>query len=285
MIAVTGASGHLGGLVARLLSVAGEQTRLIGRSAARLPVLPGGTPAPVCDYADAASMGRALVGIETLLLVSATEALDRVEQHTAAIDAAVRAGVRRIVYVSFVGAAPDATFTFARDHWHTEQHLAASGVPHTILRDNLYLAALPGMVGADGVLRGPGGGGRVAAVAHEDVAAVATTVLTGEGFDGATFDVTGPEAVSLAEAAETIGRFAGRPVRYVAETIAQAYESRARYRAPDWAVDGWVSSYLAIAAGELETVHPTVPDLTGYPARTLADFLTEHPDSYRHLVP
>ncbi|BCJ35686.1 NAD(P)-dependent oxidoreductase [Actinocatenispora thailandica] len=284
MIAVTGASGQLGGLIARLLAVAGERTRLIGRSAARLPVLPGGTPAPVQDYADGASMGRALAGTDTLLLVSATEAPDRVEQHAAAIDAAGRAGVRRIVYVSFVGAAPDATFTFARDHWHTEQYLTASGLAHTVLRDNLYLAGLPAMVGDDGVLRGPGGTGRVAAVAHEDVAAVAATVLTGDGFDGVTLDVTGPEALTLSEAAEVIGRFAGRPVHYEAETEQQAYASRARYGAPDWAVAGWVSSYLAIAAGELAAVRPTVPDLTGYPARTLADFLAEHPDSYRHLV-
>jgi len=284
VIAVTGASGHLGGLVARLLSAAGRRTRLIGRSAARLPVLPGAVPAPVTDYADPASMGRALAGADAVLLVSATEAPDRVARHAAAIDAAVAAGVPRIVYVSFAGAAPDATFTYARDHWHTEQHLASAGVAYTILRDNLYLAGLPAMVDTDGVLRGPAGTGRVAAVAHEDVAAVATTVLTGDGFDGRTYDVTGPEAITLAQAAETIERFAGRPVRYQPETEEQAYASRARYGAPDWEVAGWVSSYLAIAAGELSAVSTTVPDLTGYPARSLADFLAEHPDSYRHLV-
>jgi uncharacterized protein YbjT (DUF2867 family) len=189
-----------------------------------------------------------------VFLVSASETPDRVAQHTAAIDAAVAAGVERLVYVSFVGAAPDAVFTFARDHWHTEEYLKRSGLRWTILRDNLYHHALTTFVGPDGVIRGPAGEGRVASVSHDDVADVATAVLLDEKparHVGATYEVTGPKALTLHEVAEILSEAAGRTIVYEPETVEEAYASRAHLEAPDYAVEGWVSSYEAIAAGVL----------------------------------
>lgn len=264
--------------------------RLLGRDPSRLPELPGAVAAPPAPYGDGEAMRRALAGAHTLFLVSAHESPDRVREHTTAVDAAVAVGVERIVYVSFLGAAPDATFTFARDHWHTEAHIRAADVRYTFLRDSLYLAGIPAMTGADGVLRGPGGDGRVAAVAHDDIADVAITVLLADTesadtrYDGITYDLTGPEAFTLAEAAEELGRVTGRTITYVAETREEAYASRAQYGAQDWEVAGWVTSYEAIATGEMATVSDAVPDLTGHPATSLATFLREHPDSYRHLL-
>jgi NAD(P)H dehydrogenase (quinone) len=162
-IAVTGATGELGGRVARRLAAAGVDQILVVSDEARAPRLPGATVA-VAAYGEP-GFGAALAGIETLFLVSATESADRQGLHTAAVDDAVAAGVSRIVYVSFLGAAPDATFTFARDHWHTEERIQAAGVAFTFLRDSLYLDMFPLFVGEDGVIRGPAGDGRVAAVA------------------------------------------------------------------------------------------------------------------------
>ncbi|MFB6717860.1 MULTISPECIES: NmrA family NAD(P)-binding protein [unclassified Streptomyces] len=290
IVAVTGAGGAVGGRVARRLARAGVPVRLLGRDPSRLPELPGAAIAPPAPYGDGEAMRRALAGAHTLFLVSAHESPDRVRQHTTAVDAAVAAGVERIVYVSFVGAAPEATFTFARDHWHTEAHIRVAEVRYTFLRDNLYLAGLPAMTGADGVLRGPGGDGRVAAVGHEDIADAATAVLLadiesdGTRHDGVTYDLTGPEAFTLAEAAEEIGRASGRTVTYVPETRDEAYVSRAGYGAEDWEVAGWVTSYEAIAAGEMSTVSDDVPHLTGHPATSLATYLRENPESYRHLL-
>ena len=87
------------------------------------------------------------------------------------------AGVERIVYLSFYGASPDSTFTFGRDHWHTEQHIRGSGVAFVFLRDNLYLDVVPLLDSPEGVIAGPAGDGRVAAVARDDVADAAVTVL------------------------------------------------------------------------------------------------------------
>ncbi|MEV0021043.1 SDR family oxidoreductase [Streptomyces atroolivaceus] len=287
LVAVTGASGAVGGRVAARLARTGVPVRLLGRDPSRLPQLPGAVSAPPAAYGDGEGMRRALDGAHTLFLVSAHESPDRVLEHTTAVDAALAAGVARIVYMSFLGAAPDATFTFARDHWHTEAHIRMTGVRHTFLRDGWYLAAIPAMTGTDGILRGPGGEGRVSAVAHEDIADSASAVLLdeGTGHDGATYDLTGPEAFTLAEAAAELSRCTGREVRYVPETREEAYASRAHHGAGDWEVAGWVTSYEAIAAGELATVSDAVPTLTGRPAQSLAVFLRENPDSYRHLLP
>ncbi|MBT2400218.1 NAD(P)H-binding protein [Streptomyces sp. ISL-100] len=288
-IAVTGASGRIGGRVARRLAGAGVSQLVLGRDPARLPDLPGAVKAPPASYGDAQAMRAAVDGAGTLFLVSAHENPDRVRGHKTAVDAAVAAGVERIVYVSLLGAAADATFTFARDHWHTEQYIRSTGVRHTFLRDSFYQAALPAMTGKDGVIRGPGGEGRVSAVAHEDIADAAAAVLLAEledldSHDGATYELTGPQALSFAEIAEELSRATGREITYVPQTPEEAYASRERYNAEPWEVQGWVTSYEAIAKGEMETVSDAVPLLTGRPATSFADFLGENPDSYRHLV-
>ncbi|WP_329475343.1 NAD(P)H-binding protein [Kribbella sp. NBC_01484] len=180
MIGVTAATGGLGSRIARRLADSGVRQRLIVRDPGRAPSLPD-TEVAQAAYGEHAALLNALDGVDTLMLLSATESADRVALHKATVDAAVAAGVRRIVYTSFAGAAPGATFTFARDHWHTEQHIRSTGVGFTFLRDNLYIDFVPGFAGEDGVIRGPAGDGRTAAVARDDVAAVAARVLVDSG--------------------------------------------------------------------------------------------------------
>ena len=285
VIGVTGATGVVGGAVARGLAAAGQPTRLIVRDASRAPQLPGAEVASA-TYGDRAGMLAALVGVHTLFLVSASEDANRLALHTGAVDAAVAAGVERIVYLSFYDARPDSTFTFARDHWHSEQHIRASGASFIFLRDNLYLDGLVGFwISPDGVLAGPAGDGRTGAVARDDVADVAATVLLDPSVhDGQTYDLTGPQAISLADVTEAVAAASGRAVRYHAETMEEAYASRAHYGRPRFEVDGWVSGYVAIANGELEGVSDAVPKLTGHPATGLEDFLRVHPESYARLL-
>jgi len=281
-IAVTGAAGGVGGRVAQRLVAAGIAQRLLVRDASRAPQLAGAEVAHA-DYADAAAMRAALAGIDTVFLVSGREAEDRLDHHLTAVDAAVTAGVTRIVYLSFLGASPAATFTLARQHWATERHIGTTPVRWTFLRDSLYADLLPFMVGADRVLRGPAGDGTVSAVTRDDVADVVVAVLLGDGHDGMTYDVTGPQALTLAEIAGELSAVAGQPVHYRDETIEQAYASRAQYGAPQWEVTGWVSSYAAIGAGEMAAVSDTVPRLAGHEATSFAEFLRRYPDSYQHL--
>lgn len=272
-LAVTGSTGRLGSRVARGLSQLGVDQRLLVRDPSMAPALPG-THILTADYGDGAAVRTALTGAHTVFMVSASETPDRVQQHLTFIDAAVAAGVQRIVYVSFFGASPTATFTLARDHWATEEHLRSIGVAYTILRDNVYADFTPHFIGTDGSIRGPAGDGRVAVVAQADIAEVAVAVLTSDGaHDGRTLNLTGPEALTMYEIAAILSDHLGRTVSYIPETVDEAYGSRASYGAPQWQVDGWVSTYTAIAAGELATVNGDIPEVTGHPALTLKQVL------------
>ncbi|HJE60907.1 MAG TPA: SDR family oxidoreductase [Nocardiopsis listeri] len=285
-IGVTGATGAVGGRVAARIARLGSTQRFIVRDINRAPEYPGSS-ASMAAYEDGAGFTRACRGVDTLFLVSATESEDRMEAHVSAVDAAVEAGVSRIVYLSFLGAGPASTFTFARTHFFTEAHIRSTGVSYTFLRPSLYLDLLPYWVDDEGVVRGPAGDGRVAWVSRDDVADVATTVLTDPvviaASEGTTYDVTGPEALSVGATVEKLGRLTGRTIRYVPETWEEALESRRPTGAAEWEIEGWASSYAAIATGEMDVVADTVPDLAGHPAQSIEGFLRRHPSALAHV--
>jgi uncharacterized protein YbjT (DUF2867 family) len=273
VIAVTGSTGAVGGRVARDLAARGIPQRLLVRDASRAPELEG-AEIHVAGYSDADAVCSALAGVDTLFMVSASESADRVEHHRTFVDAAARAGVRSIVYTSFLGAAPDAVFTLARDHAVTEDIISESGMSWTFLRDNFYMDMMELFAGDDGVIRGPAGDGRRSLVSRSDVAATAVAVLLDPAAHAdTTYDLTGPEALSMDEVVQKISVVRGHPVRYVDETLGEAYASRAVYGAPSWQVDAWVSTYTAIASGDMARVSADVEAITGRPAQTFDEFL------------
>lgn len=274
-LAITGSTGQLGGLVARHLAEAGSPQRLLVRDTRRAPALDGAVPV-VFAYADPVLAKAALDGVKTLFMVSAEESEDRLQQHCTFVDAAAAAGVEHIVYTSFFGAAADATFTLARDHYATEERIRASGMNYTLLRNNFYLDFLPLLAGEDGVIRGPAGNGVMAAVARADIARSAVTVLRDPALHvGKTYNLTGPEDISLATAADLLTAGTGRTITFRNESLDEAYASRASYGAPPWQVDAWVSTYTAIAAGELAGPTSAVHELTGREPLGLPQFLAE----------
>jgi uncharacterized protein YbjT (DUF2867 family) len=228
--------------------------------------------------------------VHTLYLVSAAEAENRLEQHYAAVDAAAAAGVQRIVYTSFVGARADAAFSLVRQHAATEERIRATGIRHTFLRHNMYADFVPffATVEDDGaVVAAPAGEGRTGFVSRDDLADVATAVLlrADDGLDGQALDVTGPEALTMAEAAAVLTRVTGRHTEFRDQTIEEAWATRRPSGHPDWEIEGWVTSYVAIAEGELASVTDVVPTLTGHPALTVEEHLTRHPEDWAHLRP
>jgi NAD(P)H dehydrogenase (quinone) len=284
MIGVAGATGGLGSRIAAGLAERGVEQRLIVRDPARAPSHPGAEVVQAAGYDDSEAMRRAFDGVDVLFLPSAGEHPDRVNAlHRPAVEAAVAAGVGRVVYTSFLGTAPDCVFTFGRDHFHTEEILRGSGVGWTFLRDSIYLDFVPFFAGADGVIRGPADDGRVAPVARDDVADVAVETLLSDEHAGAAYGLTGPEAITMTEAAEVLTRETGREVRFVNETLEEARESRRPSGAPDWEIEGWVTTYAAIAAGELDVVTDDVERIAGHPPMSLPELLERHPESWEHL--
>ncbi|MCY7396667.1 MAG: hypothetical protein LH468_11060 [Nocardioides sp.] len=146
----------------------------------------------------------------------------------------------------------------------------------TVLRDNFYLDVLPLFADAAGVVRGPAGDGRVAAVARADVADVAVAGLRDPGgHGGATYTLTGPEALTLVEVTQRAGAVLGRELRFEDETLEEADASRrAAYDVGDWQLDAWVSTYTAIAGGACAALSDDVRRVAGHEPRSLEQALT-----------
>ena len=223
-IVVTGATGHLGHLIVEALlrdGVAPADIVAGGRDLGKLDDLANqGVRVARLDYDDAQSLADAFVAIDTLMLVSASEPGKRVPQHKAALDAAVAAGVRRIVYTSAPYAATS-PLVLAPEHKATEELIAASGVPATILRNGWYTENYTGSAGqaaASGKLVSSVGAGLVSSASRKDYADAAAVVLTTEGHEGKIYELSGDVAWTQDDLAEAISKTTGKPVVYTPVT-------------------------------------------------------------------
>jgi NAD(P)H dehydrogenase (quinone) len=276
MILITGAAGHVGRRLAEILSQRGIATRLMGRDLAKLPKLPN-AEAVRGDYTNIESLDNAMKDIDRAFIVSGhSEPGQRAREHRNAIQAAARANVKHLIYTSFQGAAPDSKFPYSRDHYETEKYLAESGVPFTALRDSMYMDMLAEMPDKNGLIRGPAGNGAAAFVSREDVAQVSAVLLTSPKPLTGTPDITGPEALTMAEAVRRLSVIAGRTLRFEDESMEEGRKWRLATGAKEWEVDTWVGSYAAIAASELAPVSDTVNQITGRPPLTLEEYFRQH---------
>jgi NAD(P)H dehydrogenase (quinone) len=220
MIVVTGATGALNGAtVDHLLEcLPGSEIAVAVRNTAKAERLARrGVEVRHGDYADPGSLPAAFADADQLLLVSSSDpTADATSLHRAAVDAAVAAGVKRILYTSHQAAAPDNPFLPGRDHFATEQLLAASGIPWTSLRNGFYAHSLQWLAGPwreTGVIAVPADG-PVSWTAREDAAEAAAVILASPGaYDGPT-TITASPAPTFAEVAETASDLSGRTIRY-----------------------------------------------------------------------
>lgn len=277
MILVTGASGRIGRRVAEILAGHKLEVRAMTRTPNRMPRIPG-CSSVAGDYSDPGSLDEAFSGIERAFIVSAYgEPGKRALLHKNAITAAARAGVQYLVYLSFQGASPDSRFPLGRDHFQTETYLHESGVPFVALRDNLYMDDIPALFDEEGVAKGPAGDGKAAWVSREDVAQTVAAALMHPPH-GEAYDVTGPERLSLADAAGKLSALTGRTFRYENESREDGRRWRAALGAPDWEVEIWLGSYEAIAAGELERPSSTVREFVGRDPNAFDEYFALHPE-------
>ena len=273
MIVVTGASGHLGGLVARELAARGEPVRLVVRDAGRAPVLDGAEVA-VADFGDPDSLARALGEGDRAFMVSMHDGPDaRIALHQSFVDAAVRAGVAHVVYVSCLGAGPDAIFSHGRSHGATEEMLRKSELGWTSIRNGMYTDDILGWFDPDGVARETGGDGRMSFSYRPELAKAVAVTLTESGHDGKVYDVVTPPPVGLAELARIASEVTGRSYRY--EPIGHD-EWDARWRAlgrDGWALDAGHTSYEALEAGEFDVESDDYELITGEKPLTVAQVI------------
>ena len=278
LILVTGATGKIGSSIARHLQRLGKEFRLLVRDPKKLSDFPEAEKV-IGDYGDVESLDRAFLGVSSAFIVSGyAEPGERAKLHRNAFHAAQRAGVRYLIYLSTLGASPDSCFPMSHDHYSSEQFLKGTDVPHTILRDSFYSELAVQMFNEEGVMKGPGGQGKVSWVGREEIAEAAAKLLASDQPLLGTFPLTGPSALSLSDTAALLSTLKHRTLRYEDELVDAAKDWRSKLGVPAWEVDTWVGSYEAIAAGEFETIDSALAMILGRPVSDLETYLAARPD-------
>jgi NAD(P)H dehydrogenase (quinone) len=229
------------------------------------------------DYDRPESLAQAYAGLDRLLIIPTLEPVPakRGAQNLAAVDAAVRAGVKHVVFMSAAGAHQQEEPALGASYWRGEQRLIATAPTWTILRMNFYAESFAPQAQAalgQGVLAGLAEN-RVAFVSRDDVAAAAAGILIGDGHAGATYTATGPALLSGAERAALVAEVTGRPLAFVVVKEEQLRAGLAKANLPAVVVTTVISIQRAFAAGEFDILTGDVERLGGKAPKPLRDVL------------
>ena len=279
MIVITGAGGHVGGLIADRLTARGLSARLLTREPSRLPERAAAEIVGIDGFEDTVAVGSALGEGDRVFMVAMHSSVDdRTRQHRAFVDVAVAAEVGQLVYLSCLGAGPEAVFLHGRSHGATEAMVRESGLPFTIVRMSMWTDDVPNWFDPDGVIRAPAGDGRISFTYRPEIASVIAATLAEEGHEGKVYDVTGPESVSMPELAALAAEVTGDDYRCEPLERDAWTAKRLALGRPAWSVEAGLSSWDALHAGEFDVVSNTVSELTGEEPITVKDWITGHAD-------
>jgi uncharacterized protein YbjT (DUF2867 family) len=278
-VLVTGATGNLGSKVIQQLRRRGVPVRAFVRDADQASAVLGpDVDLAVGDFAAPASIRSALEGVDVVFLACGNLP-PQVDYEGNVIDAAAQAGVRRLVKLSALGAKLGSPVAFWDWHAQIEQHLRASAVPSVILRPRFYMSNLLGSVEtikSAGAIFAPAEGVKVPMIDPLDVAATAAVVLTQDGHEGQTYELTGPEAITFHDVAAEFSKVTGRPAQFVPVPDAAALEGLLAAAMPDWMAENIVTVFAELRQDPAAQVTDAVHALTGHQPRHLAEFLTDN---------
>lgn len=288
MILVTGAAGTTGSEVVRLLAGKGIRVRALVRNPDKAKLFHGpGVETAVADLEKPATLDPALKGVDKVFLVSSTD--PRVGLlHGNLIESAKRAGVKQIVRLSALGAAPNAPSQLLKWHGEVDERLSRSGLSYVILRAHFFmqnLLASRAGIQSEGKLYAPAKEGKISPIDARDISAVAAAVLTSEGHSGRIYELTGPEALTHAKIAEKIGEAIGRPVQYVDVPPDAAREGMIAAGYPAWLAEALVELYSYFATGAAADVSGNVEKLTGKKPRPLEVFAKDFAGIFAGKIP
>ncbi|MCC7329574.1 MAG: SDR family oxidoreductase [Gammaproteobacteria bacterium] len=285
MILLTGATGKTGSETAKALAARGVKARALVRNAGKAAALQAaGMELVVGDVTDADCVRKALAGVSKLLLLLPNSE-QQLAQEKQVVDLARAAGVRHIVKMSSMEAVPGASAPIRQIHWESEQYLRASGLAWTMIRPDFFM---DNFLGSAGTIREkklfalPLGESRSAMIDARDIGAVTAEALAGQGHEGKSHDITGPELLSCHQVAECLSGVLGTTITYVAADP-QAYLGILRRVLPnEWHANAVSALFREIAEGVVPSrVTDTVRKVTGRGPFTLAQFLREHIAAFR----
>ncbi|UII34609.1 SDR family oxidoreductase [Fulvivirga ulvae] len=281
MILITGASGHLGGLIIEnlLKTVPASQIAAMVRNAEKAGDLKAkGVDVRVGDYHDPASMEAAFKGVDKLLLISSSDFNERLQQHKNAVDAAKKAGVKHIFYTGVamkdINASP--LKPLLADHFQTEDYIRENGFTYTFLRNTLYFEVTPMFMGEQVFDTGvyfPAGDGKVAFATRADLAEATALLLTGEGVENKAFKLTGSEAVSFADIARELSALSGKEVAYISPDPKEFEATLKQFGLPEGIVQMSVLFAAGMKNNDFESTEDTLEEILGRKPETLSGFL------------
>jgi uncharacterized protein YbjT (DUF2867 family) len=284
-ILISGATGNVGGELAKALSRMGVRFRAMVRSPGRVPALVSlpGIKLVNGDFDNRDTLAGALQGVERAFLATASS--ERAEaQQRAFVDAARQEGVRHLVKLSQWAAVPNSPVRFLRSHAAGEAAIRDSGMAYTFLRPNLFMQALLGSrptISAKGQFYAAAGNAKISVIDVRDIAAVAAAALVEQGHEGKVHDLTGPAALTHAEMAAQLASALGRAVAFVdvPPDVMRAALLGAGF--PEWQADGVVEDYAHYRRGEASAITSGVKDATGMSPRTFAEFARDYAPAFR----
>jgi uncharacterized protein YbjT (DUF2867 family) len=279
MILVTTA-GKVGSEAARLLAQHEVPVRVLVRDPDKAKALAdAGAEIAVGDLAVPASIDEAMAGVASVVLVSPAVPA----QELNVVASAARAGVGHVVKATSKATADS---PIARRRWQTEIEagLAASGVPHTLLRSNAYMhnvLALAPAIAKTGGFGSSAGKGRTGMIDARDVAAVAAGIAASPApHAGKTYWLTGPALISYYDVAAVLSKLLGRTITYRELTFDQDKDTMIRAGVPGQVAEMNAQAASLTADGDAAWVTDDVPSLLGRPARSFGEFATDYATAF-----
>jgi uncharacterized protein YbjT (DUF2867 family) len=282
-ILLTGVTGTIGCYLVECLADRHGEVRVLARSEAKAQPFRGrGFEAFVGDFDQPETLSPALEGVEKLFLLSVADPR-QVEMQGRVVEAARRAGVRHLVKLSASCAAPNLPTPIKRWHYETEQQIERSGIPYTFLRPNCFMQNMLKWargIRERGFFRMPIGDARVSQVDARDIAAVAAAVLTEEGHEGRTYEITGHAALSFEEVAEHFSSVLGRIIGYRRASYDRCRRHMVETGMEEWLADAVTETYRFMARGGAEHVTDTVLRVTGREPISCRQFIRDHAEAF-----
>lgn len=285
-ILITGATGHLGKATIDFLLKRGiilDEISALVRDAGKAKDLKGkGINLVIGDYSDYNSLVEAFTGVEKLFFISSNDVLNRTLHHENVIKAALQADVKHIIYTGVLSNVPiekSAIAPVTEAHKKTEEQLVASGLSYTLLRNNLYMDLVPQFIGEKvldtEMVFFPAGNGKVAFVLRSEIAEAAANLLSTQGHEGKTYNITNVEAYSYQQLADYISEITGKNIKYVSPAPEEFSEVLKNAGAPENMIGAFTAFALAQAQDEFNVTGNDFVGLLGREPKNLKEYLTE----------
>ena len=283
-ILVTGATGHLGrDTIEYLLNkVSANEIAALARNEEKSKVLrEKGIDVRIGNYDDYDSLVKAFQDIDKLLLISSSEIGSRAAQHINAINAAKEAGVKHIVYTSFIRQKDDpnsALWFIAKDHVETEEHLVNCGIPYTLFKNGFYMDMITDFIG-ENVLETqtvflPAKEGKVNFALRKEIAEALANVLTSEGHESKVYNIGGEVTVSFGEIADFLSEISGKKINYVSPDAETYKQELAKHNVPEMYINMFAAFAIAFSENAMDLSSNDLTELLGRKSTDVETFLT-----------